>query len=120
MKITQFELLKVPPSWIWLRIHTDAGITGLGEPFLENHPESVIAEVQRLEPFLIGQDPRRIEALWETMYNAGLGYKGGPVTMSALSGNLGYSRALNPAAPQIGHVSGFDESHCCASAAAPR
>jgi len=27
-----------------------------------------------------------IEALWETMYNAGLGYKGGPVTMSALSG----------------------------------
>ena len=86
MKITQFEILKVPPSWVWLRIHTDAGITGLGEPFLENHPESVIAEVQRLEPFLIGQDPRRIEALWETMYNAGLGYKGGAVTMSALSG----------------------------------
>jgi len=86
MKITQFEILKVPPSWVWLRIHTDVGITGLGEPFLENHAESVIAEVQRLEPFLIGQDPRRIEALWETMYNAGLGYKGGPVTMSALSG----------------------------------
>lgn len=86
MKITQFEILKVPPSWVWLRVHTDAGITGLGEPFLENHPESVIAEVRRLEPFLIGQDPRRIEALWETMYNAGLGYKGGPVTMSALSG----------------------------------
>jgi len=86
MKITHFELLKVPPSWVWLRIHTDADITGLGEPYLENHPESVIAEVKRLEPFLIGQDPRRIEALWETMYNAGLGYKGGPVTMSALSG----------------------------------
>jgi galactonate dehydratase len=87
MKITRFELLKVPPSWVWLLIHTDVvGITGLGEPYLENHPESVIAEVKRLEPFLIGQDPRRIEALWAMMYDAGLGYKGGPVTMSALSG----------------------------------
>lgn len=86
MKITQFELLKVPPSWVWLLVHTDAGITGLGEPYLENHAESVIAEVKRLEPFLIGQDPRRIEALWTKMYDAGLGYKGGPVTMSALSG----------------------------------
>ena len=69
MKITQFELLKVPPSWVWL-----------------NHADSVIAEVRRLEPFLVGKDPRRIEQLWDEMYNAGLGYKGGPVTMSALSG----------------------------------
>jgi galactonate dehydratase len=46
----------------------------------------VIAEVARLAEVLIGQDPRRVEALWETMYNAGSGYKGGPVTMSALSG----------------------------------
>lgn len=86
MRITRFEIKKVPPSWVWLYVHTDAGLTGIGEPFLENHAESVIAEVQRLEPVLIGQDPRRIEALWEKMYNAGLGYKGGPVTMSALSG----------------------------------
>lgn len=86
MKITHFEIRKVPPSWVWLLIHTDAGITGIGEPYLENHPESVIAEVRRLEPFLIGKDPRQIESLWQTMYDAGLGYKGGPVTMSALSG----------------------------------
>ena len=86
MKITQFEIKKVPPSWVWLFVHTDVGITGIGEPYLENHPEAVIAEVSRLAESLIGQDPRRIEALWETMYNAGVGYKGGPVTMSALSG----------------------------------
>lgn len=86
MKITEFELLKVPPSWVWLFIHTDAGISGIGEPFLENHADSVIAEVKRLEPFLLGKDPCQIEALWEQMYNAGIGYKGGPVTMSALSG----------------------------------
>lgn len=86
MKITQLEIVKVPPSWVWLFVHTDEGLTGLGEPFLENHADSVIAEVRRLEPLLLGQDPRRIEALWAAMYNAGLGYKGGPVTMSAISG----------------------------------
>jgi len=86
MHITRLEILKVPPSWVWLRIHTDAGITGLGEPYLENHPESVIAEVHRFEPMLIGQDPLRIEALWAAMYDGGIGYRGGPVTMSAISG----------------------------------
>jgi galactonate dehydratase len=86
MKITQLEILKVPPSWVWLKIHTDDGLTGLGEPYLENHPESVIAEVRRLEPLLLGQDPTRVETLWQAMYEGGLGYKGGPVTMSAISG----------------------------------
>lgn len=86
MKITRFELLKVPPSWVWLKIHTDEGLIGLGEPYLENHPDSVIAEVNRLAPVLLGQDPRYPEALWHAMYNAGNGYKGGPVTMSAISG----------------------------------
>ena len=86
MRITELEILRVPPSWVWLRIHTDAGITGLGEPYLENHPESVIAEVRRLESVIIGQDPTRVERLWQAMYESGLGYKGGPVKMSALSG----------------------------------
>ena len=86
MKITELEILKVPPSWVWLRIHTDEGITGLGEPYLENHGDSVIAEVRRLEPILIDKDPLRIEELWQKMYLHGIGYRGGPVTMSAISG----------------------------------
>ncbi len=86
MKITKLELIKVPPSWVWIKVHTDEGIVGLGEPYLENHADAVIAEVHRLEPFLIGQDPTRVEYLWELMYNSGLGYKGGPIKMSALSG----------------------------------
>ncbi|MCC6626981.1 MAG: galactonate dehydratase [Chloroflexi bacterium] len=86
MRITRLELLKVPPSWVWLKVHTDAGLVGLGEPYLENHPEAVIAEVQRLEPVLLERDPRQVERLWLDMYNAGIGYKGGPVTMSAISG----------------------------------
>ena len=86
MKITKLELLKVPPSWVWLKIHTDEGLLGLGEPFLENHADSVIAEVRRLEPLVVGRDPLQREALWQVMYDGGPGYKGGPVTMSAISG----------------------------------
>ena len=86
MRITELEILKVPPSWVWLKIRTDEGLVGLGEPYLENHAEVVIAEVRRLEPLLIGEDPRRIAYLWEKMYNGGIGYKGGPIKMSAISG----------------------------------
>ncbi len=86
MKITQFEIQRVPPSWVWLWVHTDEGVSGLGEPYLEGHPEAVIAEVHRLEPLLVGRDPRQIEDLWRVMYTAGTGYRGGPVTMSAISG----------------------------------
>ena len=84
MKITELEILRVPPSWVWLRIHTDTELTGLGEPHLENHSETVIAEVKRLEPLLIGKDPCRVEELWHLMY--GEGYVGGPIKMSAISG----------------------------------
>ena len=86
MKITEFEIIKVPPSWVWLLIHTNTEHVGIGEPYLENHPESVIAEVKRLEQFLIGQDPTQIEKLWRIMYESGSGYVGGPITMSAISG----------------------------------
>lgn len=86
MKITDLEILRVPPSWVWVRIHTDRGLTGLGEPYLENHAEPVIAEVERLTPYLIGEDPTRVEALWQKLYTSGIGYVGGPIKMSALSG----------------------------------
>jgi galactonate dehydratase len=85
VRITHFEIVKVPPSWVWLELHTDEGVIGLGEPYLEGQPESVIQEVRRLEPLLVGKDPRRVEELWDTMYRAS-GYRGGPVTMSAISG----------------------------------
>ena len=86
LKITSLEIIKVPPSWVWVRIHTDTELTGLGEPYLENHPETVITEVKRLEAFLIGKDPTQVEKLWKIMYESGTGYFGGPIKLSAISG----------------------------------
>ena len=73
MKITKLEILKIPPSWVWLKIHTDTEIFGIGEPYLENHPEPVISEVMRLENILIGEDPTNVEKLWKKCTNIALG-----------------------------------------------
>ena len=85
MKITQLELFKVPPRWLFLKISTDEGIVGWGEPIVEGKAETVRACVQELSEQLIGKDPRNIEELWQTMYRCNF-YRGGPVLTSAMSG----------------------------------
>lgn len=86
MKITGITTLKVPPSWVWVRIDTDEGLSGWGEPYLECHGDTVIAEVERMKPFLLGKDPTAVEQRWREMYDSGVQYVGGPVKMSAISG----------------------------------
>lgn len=85
MKITQLELFPVPPRWLFLKVSTDEGVAGWGEPVVEGHAATVAAAVREMEDFLIGQDPDRIEDLWQTLYRARF-YRGGPVMMSALAG----------------------------------
>ncbi len=85
MKITKLELLMVKPRWMFLKMHTDAGIIGLGEPIVEGHTHAVAAAIRSFESYLIGQDPRRIEHHWQALYR-GAFYRGGPVLTSAISG----------------------------------
>lgn len=85
MKITDIHLYLVRPRWCFLEMETDEGYTGWGEPVLEGHCDAVKACVEEMKPYLIGQDPSRIEDLWNTIYRAGF-YRGGPVLMSAISG----------------------------------
>jgi galactonate dehydratase len=82
MKITSMTTYQVPPRWSFLKIETDAGITGWGEPVLEGRAASVAATVEELSDYLIGQDPSRIEDLWTVLYRGGF-YRGGGVHMSA-------------------------------------
>lgn len=86
MKITKLELFKVPPRWLFfLKIETDEGISGWGEPVVEGKADTVAAAVKEMSGMLIGQDPMRIEDLWQTMYRGGF-YRGGPILTSAISG----------------------------------
>lgn len=85
MKITRLTTFVVPPRWLFLRIDTDEGICGWGEPIVEGRAHTIAAAVAELSDYLVGKDPRHIEDLWSVMYRGGF-YRGGPVLMSAIAG----------------------------------
>jgi len=85
LKITQLETFLVKPRWIFLKVHTDAGIVGLGEPLLEGRARTVATAIEEIAPYLIGKDPRRVAHHWQAIYRHSF-YKGGPILTSALSG----------------------------------
>lgn len=85
MKIVRLTTFRVPPRWMLLKIDTDEGIAGWGEPIVEGRARTVEAAVHELADYLVGQDPAHINDLWQTMYRGGF-YRGGPVLMSAIAG----------------------------------
>ncbi|CDX14916.1 galactonate dehydratase [Mesorhizobium plurifarium] len=85
MKITALTTYIVPPRWLFLKVETDAGISGWGEPVVEGKALTVEAAVKELADYLIGKDPRLIEDHWTVMHRGGF-YRGGPILMSAIAG----------------------------------
>lgn len=85
MKITDLRTYLVPPRWVFLRVDTDEGITGWGEPVIEGRAETVRTAVAELGEALIGEDPLRIEDHWQRLTKSGF-YRGGPVLSSAVAG----------------------------------
>jgi len=85
MKITSLTTYRVAPRWMFLKIETDEGITGWGEPVLEGRARTVETAVREFGETLIGRDPRRINDLWQTMYRSHF-YRGGAILMSAIAG----------------------------------
>ena len=73
-------------DWVFVRVDTDEpGLFGWGEASLGWHTRAVVGAVGDLEPMLVGQDPRPVERLWQTMVR-GPFFKGGAVMTSAVSG----------------------------------
>jgi galactonate dehydratase len=85
LKITRLEILHVKPRWMFLKVHTDEGLVGYGEPIVEGRALTVETAIRELESYLIGQDPLKIEHHWQAMYRGGF-YRGGPILVSAISG----------------------------------
>jgi galactonate dehydratase len=67
MKITDVETLPVG-RWLFVRVHTDEGITGLGESGTWGYLEASEIVVQKFRKYLIGKDPLRIEHHWQYLY----------------------------------------------------
>lgn len=86
MKVISYELFAVPPRWLFLKVETDDGYVGWGEPALEGRTRSVEEAVRELmDTYIVGKDASSIEDLWNVMYRGGF-YRGGAIMMSALSG----------------------------------
>jgi galactonate dehydratase len=85
MKITRLETFLVPPRWLFLRVETDDGVVGWGEPVVEGRAETVRTAVDQLAEQLVGADPLRTEDHWQVLSKGGF-YRGGPILSSAVAG----------------------------------
>ena len=72
-------------NWVFVKVETDQGLVGWGEASLEWKTRAVVGCVEDLAPLILGQDPRGIEPLYQTMYRHSF-FRMGVIGMSALSG----------------------------------
>ncbi len=90
MKITKIETHVCNArmrNWIFVKVLTDQpGLWGWGEATLEWHTRSVLGAIADLEPLLLGEDPTRIEHLWQMMYRQHFWHGNGIVRGTAISG----------------------------------
>jgi galactonate dehydratase len=84
MKITAAEPILTGRN-VFVKIQTDAGITGYGDATNNFIPYSSEGMLKDLIPYLIGEDPERVEYLWQVCFRRRF-YRGGPATGAAISG----------------------------------
>jgi galactonate dehydratase len=74
-------------NWIFVKVRTDQdGLWGWGEATLEWHTRSVVGAIEDISQLLIGEDPTRIEHLWQMMYRQHFWHGNGVVRGTAISG----------------------------------
>src|SRR4029079_12539839 len=90
MKITKIETFVCNArmrNWIFVKVLTDQpGLFGWGEATLEWHTRGVVGSIEDLSQLLIGEDPTRIEHLWQMMYRQHFWHGNGIVRGTAISG----------------------------------
>jgi mannonate dehydratase len=87
MKIVDARVIVTCPgrNFVTLKIVTDDGLDGIGDATLNGRELAVVSYLQdHIIPCLIGRDASRIEDIWQFLYR-GAYWRGGPVTMSAIS-----------------------------------
>jgi galactonate dehydratase len=70
---------------VFVKLETDQGVVGWGEATLEGKAGAVMQTVDDLQRFYVGQDPMRVEHIWQSMYIHAF-YRAGPILGSAIAG----------------------------------
>ncbi|MCA9063216.1 MAG: galactonate dehydratase [Planctomycetaceae bacterium] len=90
MKITAVETLVCHArmrNWVFVRVRTDQdGLYGWGEATLEWHTRSIVGAIEDLAELITGEDPRRIEHLWQMMWRQHFWHGSGIVRSTAIAG----------------------------------
>ncbi|MDY7558126.1 hypothetical protein [Cryobacterium sp. 10C3] len=86
MKITKLTTYSVPPRWLFLKIETDEGIVGWGEPVVEGRAATVAAAVEELSDYIIGQGPAQHRGHLDRALSRRFLSGWGGALMSALAG----------------------------------
>ncbi len=84
IKVTKIETFVLKNSWVFVKISTDAGITGWGE-MLKDDAKACAAGALEVGDYLIGQDPLRVVFHWQAIHR-GAFYRGGPIKTAISSG----------------------------------
>jgi galactonate dehydratase len=72
-------------NWVYVKVETDQDITGIGEAYSVGPDEATVKVIEDFKLWLVGQDPRNIQFLWDLMYNT-TRFPGGSVVNAAISG----------------------------------
>lgn len=84
IKVTKIETFVLKNSWVFVKISTDAGITGWGE-MLKDDAKACAAGALEAGRYLVGQDPLRVVHHWQAIHR-GAFYRGGPIKTAISSG----------------------------------
>jgi galactonate dehydratase len=87
MRITQIETFAVGAvwkNWLFVRVHTDDGVTGVGEGTLNGFVKTTEAAVRELEHLALGQDPRRVTELGRKLFDS-VSNDGGHIHKTAIA-----------------------------------
>jgi len=84
IKVTKIESFVLKNTWVFVKISTDAGVTGWGE-MLKDDAKACAAGAVEVSDYLVGKDPRRVGFHWQAIHR-GAFYRGGPVKTAISSG----------------------------------
>lgn len=84
IRVTKIDTFVLKNSWVFVKISTDAGITGWGE-MLKDDAKACATGALEVGNYLIGKDPLRVTHHWQAIHRGSF-YRGGPIKTAILSG----------------------------------